>query len=311
MIKPLELAEKIISFSLKVKDAFKTDLETSFVASSFLLSQKSIPDISNISEDDNKFLKELHSEFKSISYDYETLRLAFSYAYLNSLKEKDKVRVSTTPELSIIYLKEIVKTLYDNLKYEKVHVINPYSNNGVLTLALKNIGISDESLLSIEESKNFNILSKALRDLSYSSYEVLDMLPIDSYRFDILVSDPFLDAVEDLLIFFEDYNMYANLDAFIVVVLNNDFIRSRVFSDMIQKYKYALVGVIEYPKDLLDGALDSSIVILHNKLEPNKEFFRNVMPSVKEVDKNIENIKIIKDNLVKYLGDIENENNVN
>ena len=311
MIKPLELAEKIISFSLKVKDAFKTDLETSFVASSFLLSQKSIPDISNISEDDNKFLKELHSEFKSISYDYETLRLAFSYAYLNSLKEKDKVRVSTTPELSIIYLKEIVKTLYDNLKYEKVNVINPYSNNGVLTLALKNIGISDESLLSIEESKNFNILSKALRDLSYSSYEVLDMLPIDSYRFDILVSDPFLDAVEDLLIFFEDYNMYANLDAFIVVVLNNDFIRSRVFSDMIQKYKYALVGVIEYPKDLLDGALDSSIVILHNKLEPNKEFFRNVMPSVKEVDKNIENIKIIKDNLVKYLGDIENENNVN
>ena len=311
MIKPLELAEKIISFSLKVKDAFKTDLETSFVASSFLLSQKSIPDISNISEDDNKSLKELHSEFKSISYDYETLRLAFSYAYLNSLKEKDKVRVSTTPELSIIYLKEIVKTLYDNLKYEKVNVINPYSNNGVLTLALKNIGISDESLLSIEESKNFNILSKALRDLSYSSYEVLDMLPIDSYRFDILVSDPFLDAVEDLLIFFEDYNMYANLDAFIVVVLNNDFIRSRVFSDMIQKYKYALVGVIEYPKDLLDGALDSSIVILHNKLEPNKEFFRNVMPSVKEVDKNIENIKIIKDNLVKYLGDIENENNVN
>lgn len=311
MIKPLELAEKIISFSLKVKDAFKTDLETSFVASSFLLSQKSIPDISNISEDDNKSLKELHSEFKSISYDYETLRLAFSYAYLNSLKEKEKVRVSTTPELSIIYLKEIVKTLYDNLKYEKVNVINPYSNNGVLTLALKNIGISDESLLSIEESKNFNILSKALRDLSYSSYEVLDMLPIDSYRFDILVSDPFLDAVEDLLIFFEDYNMYANLDAFIVVVLNNDFIRSRVFSDMIQKYKYALVGVIEYPKDLLDGALDSSIVILHNKLEPNKEFFRNVMPSVKEVDKNIENIKIIKDNLVKYLGDIENENNVN
>ena len=311
MIKPLELAEKIISFSLKVKDAFKTDIETSFVASSFLLSQKSIPDISNISEDDNKSLKELHSEFKSISYDYETLRLAFSYAYLNSLKEKEKVRVSTTPELSIIYLKEIVKTLYDNLKYEKVNVINPYSNNGVLTLALKNIGISDESLLSIEESKNFNVLSKALRDLSYSSYEVLDMLPIDSYRFDILVSDPFLDAVEDLLIFFEDYNMYANLDAFIVVVLNNDFIRSRVFSDMIQKYKYALVGVIECPKDLLDGALDSSIVILHNKLEPNKEFFRNVMPSVKGVDKNIENIKIIKDNLVKYLGDIENENNVN
>ena len=83
MIKPLELAEKIISFSLKVKDAFKTDLETSFVASSFLLSQKSIPEISNISEDDNKSLKELHSEFKSISYDYETLRLAFSYAYLN------------------------------------------------------------------------------------------------------------------------------------------------------------------------------------------------------------------------------------
>ena len=90
-----------------------------------------------------------------------------------------------------------------------------------------------------------------------------------------------------------------------------DFVRSRVFTDMIEKYGYKFIGLIEYPKDLMEGLIQNSIVILENKKEENKEFFHAEMPSIKNVDANIKVMNEIKDYLVHYIRSENNENNVN
>ena len=82
-----------------------------------------------------------------------------------------------------------------------------------------------------------------------------------SFRCDLLISDPFLNKVEDILVFFEDYLEYLNNESFMIVVLPTDFIRSRVFSDLIIDKGLVLIGLIEYPKDYFDGLIKSSIVI--------------------------------------------------
>ncbi len=312
MIDAKTLSNIINEFTLRVKDIFNVELDRAFIVSSYLLSQNELPYMSNLSDEDNKELNDLFKDFKMYEYDIESLRLAFSLSYSLSLKDKENLKVDTTPELINIYLKEIVKTLYDTLNYEVVSVLNPSPNNGVLALSLINYGIKDSELLLSEERKDFYLLSLSLRDLANSNYNIIDMLPDYNYRCDIIVSDPFLSEVEDILIFFEDYHMYLNMDGFMVLVLPNPFIRSRVFADTINRYKYSLLGVIEYPSDLHSGVLDSSIVILENNQTERSEFFRAIMPSVKNVDENINTIKLVKDYINKYVGEeYKNENNGN
>ena len=312
MIDPKTISNKLTHFTLMVKDIFKVELDRAFIVSSYLLSQETLPYMSNLSELDNNTLSDLFKDFKMMEYDGESLRLAFSLSYAESLKDKENLRVDTTPELINIYLKEIVKAIYDTLNYETINVLNPSPNNGVLALALKDVGIKDSELLLSEERKVFYLLSLSLRDLANSNYNIIDMLPDYNYRCDIIVSDPFLSEVEDILIFFEDYHMYLNLDGFMVLVLPNPFIRSRVFADTINRYKYSLLGLIEYPSDLLSGVLDSSIVILENNQTERCEFFRAIMPSVKNVDENINTIKLVKEYINKYVGEeYKNENNGN
>ena len=132
---------------------------------------------------------------------------------------------------------------------------------------------------------------------------LLRSLPVPSFRADIIVSDPFLRNPEDILVFFEDYMEYLNMGGFFVVTLPTDYIRSRVFSDSLEKHSLVLLGLIEYPKDLLEGLIDSSIVILEKKDTTNKEFFHISMSSVKDIEKNIEIMGEIKKYLTEYLGD--------
>ena len=116
--------------------------------------------------------------------------------------------------------------------------------------------------------------------------------------------------MEDILVFFEDYHEYLNNEGFFIVSLMNEFVRSRVFSDMLEKYGYVLIGIIEYPKDLLEGIIDNSIVILEAKDDKNLEFFHLQMALVKNVDGNFQKIKEIKKYLREYREGSKNENHV-
>ena len=90
-----------------------------------------------------------------------------------------------------------------------------------------------------------------------------------------------------------------------------DFIKSRVFSDMLERYSLKLIGVIEYPKDLYEGLIKNSIVILEYKGEDNKEFFTAEMPSVQKIEDNYKVLNNIGSYLKGYLEGEKNENNVN
>ncbi|MCB9498808.1 MAG: hypothetical protein H6687_02850 [Bacillales bacterium] len=308
--------EKILNLMKDFTDLagslFNVSKDKAFIAASYLLSQKKLPYFSSLKENENREIQGYFDRFHEIDYKPYEMRRAFKEAYLFSLREMEKVNVDTTLELPLLYLKMITETIFSKLNYEHTIVLNPSSNDGSLAQSLADSQIiKEEDLYVIEERNDFLRLSENLRDLSAFNYKIQDSLPRLSFKADIIVSDPFLRSVEDILIFFEDYIEYLNNDGFMVIVLMNEFVRSRVFTDNILKYKLVLIGIIEYPKDLLDGLIDSSIVILEKKNEMNNEFFTVEMPSIKKIEDNLKVMNNIKEYIDEYIGGSTNENNVN
>lgn len=307
-----ELVKIMEDFTDLLMELFNSDRKTSFLAASYILSVNTLPAFTNIEEEGNKKIKKFYDSFKSMSYTPQDMRMAFNEAYLYSLKDVKDFEIETTLELPLLYLRLLTLAVTDNLNYDHVIVFNPSSNSGSLAASLSLSGkIKDEDLYVLEDRSDYSRLTLTLRDLCERKYKVSDALPSLSFKADVIVSDPFLRSVEDILIFFEDYHEYLNNDGFFIVSLMTDFVRSRVFTDMIEKYGYKFIGLIEYPKDLMEGLIQNSIVILENKKEENKEFFHAEMPSIKNVDANIKVMNEIKDYLVHYIRSENNENNVN
>jgi len=308
--------EKILNLMKDFTDLagslFNVSKDKAFIAASYLLSQKKLPFFSSLKENENREIQGYFNRFHEINYKPYEMRRAFKEAYLFSLRELERVNVDTTLELPLLYLKMITETIASKLNYEHTIVLNPSANDGSLAQSLADSKIiREDDLYVIEERNDFLRLSENLRDLSGFTYKTQDSLPKLSFKADIIVSDPFLRSVEDILIFFEDYLEYLNTDGFMVIVLMNEFVRSRVFTDNILKYKLVLIGIIEYPKDLLDGLIDSSIVILEKKNQLNNEFFTASMPSIKKIEDNIKVMNNIKEYIDEYIGGSTNENNVN
>ena len=221
------------------------------------------------------------------------------------------MEVEVSPELVNIYLSVIVSVLVESSDFEHTIILNPSTNNGLLISMIASLPSVDSSFIyGIEERPIYKRLTENLGALMNLSYQVQSNLPSLSFRSDIIVSDPFLRNVEDILVFFEDYHEYLNNEGFFIVSLMNEFVRSRVFSDMLEKYGYVLIGIIEYPKDLLEGIIDNSIVILEAKDDKNLEFFHLQMALVKNVDGNFQKIKEIKKYLREYREGSKNENHV-
>lgn len=307
-----DLALSLERFSGLIARIFKIDNERSFMAASYIFSQKEIPKFSNITEDENAEIRSFFTDFKNMEYRPSEMRIAFNEAYLYSLRDKESVEVNVTSELPLLYLRLIADTIASKLDYDHITVLNPNSNSGSLSVALAlspNIKAAD--LYAVEELPDFLRLSSSLRDLCGFNYPVQENFPKYDFRADIIVSDPFLRSVEDILIFFEDYHTYLSLDGFFIAVLMNEFVRSRVFTDMLDKYGYELIGIIEYPKDLLGGLIDSSIVVMENKREENKEFFHAKMPSVKHIEDNLKVMNDVKSYIINYMESEKNENHVN
>ena len=296
----------------KVSLVFETPKDNAFIVATTILAQKELPLFKNISDEDNNSIRSYFKRFKAESYSIPDLRKAFNEAFLFSLRDKENLEIETSSELIILYLRLITLTLKNSLDYEHTVIYNPSSNNGsLITSIASSEGVNSSDVYVYEDRYNYASITMNLRDLCGLDYKISDTLPSMSFRSDIIVSDPFLRSVEDILIFFEDCHDYLNQDGFIVVSLMTDFIRSRVFSDMLEKYGYTLIGLVEYPKDLYNGLIKNSIVILENKSEKNKEFFTSEMPSVKNIDGNLKVLNDIKTYLINYLGGNKNENNVN
>lgn len=295
----------------KVSLVFDTPKDNAFIVATTILSQNDLPLFKNISDEDNASLQSYFKRYKADSYTTQEIRKAFNEAFLFSLRDKEKLEIETSSELIILYLRMITTVLKNSLDYEHTIILNPSSNNGSLVTSICASGIYSGDIYVTEERYNYASLTMNLKNLCGLDFKVSDTLPSMKFRCDIIVSDPFLRSVEDILIFFEDYHEYLNQDGFFVVSLMTDFVRSRVFSDMIEKYGYTLIGLVEYPKDLYNGLIKNSIVILENKSEKNKEFFSAEMPSVKNIDANLKVLNDIKTYLIDYLGGNKNENNVN
>lgn len=296
----------------KVSLVFETPKDNAFIVATTILSQKELPLFKNISDEDNSSIQSYFRRYKAETYTVQEIRKAFNEAFLFSLRDKENYEIETSSELIILYLRMITLTIKDCLDYEHTIILNPSSNNGSLVTSIcqsENVNSSD--VYVTEDRYNYASITMNLRDMCNLDYKISDTLPSMRFRCDIIVSDPFLRSVEDILIFFEDYHEYLNQDGFIIVSLMTDFVRSRVFSDMIEKYGYMLIGLVEYPKDLYNGLIKNSIVILENKKEKNDEFFTTEMPSVKNIDDNFKVLNDIKLYLTNYLGGSKNENNVN
>lgn len=285
----------------KVSLIFDIPKENAFSASTFILSQPQFPGFKNISEEDNESIKSYFDRYKRNNFNNGIIRRAFNEAYLFSLRDYSEVEINTTSELIILYLRMITITLRKLMDFEHVVVLNPYSNIGSLASSLAISNLNDEDLFVVEEREKYASLTMNLRDLLGYKYKVSNSLPSLSFRSDIIVSDPFLRNTEDILIFFEDYHDYLNEGGFFVVSLMSEYVRSRVFADMVERYGLILIGLIEYPKDLYDGIIENTIVILEKKGEKNKEFFRAEMPSVKNIEANYKVLNDIETYLKNYL----------
>ncbi len=296
----------------RIEYLFDIDKEKAFTYAMSILALDDVPSFNGVSEEANLSIESYFKRFKKENYPIDLIRRAYNEAYLYSLRDIKDLEIETTSELISLYLRYITKTIASLLDYDHVNILNPSPNSGsfLSSLALTE-GINEEDLVAVEDREKFYRITTNLRDLCKLRYKVIDTLPSLSYRSDIIVSDPFLRKVEDILIFFEDYHEYLNIGGFFVVSLMTDFVKSRVFSDMLERYSLKLIGVIEYPKDLYEGLIKNSIVILEYKGEDNKEFFTAEMPSVQKIEDNYKVLNNIGSYLKGYLEGEKNENNVN
>lgn len=299
-----DLIDLLESFTDYIQEVFDVKTDKAFIVAGFILCQAQLPIFGNLSDIENKEIKTYYDKFKEIKYKPSEMRRAYREAYLFSLRFYEEINVDITLELPLIYFKLITETIAKHYDFEHVAILNPFANDGALAcmLAISDV-IKEEDLYVVEEREEFLKLTDNLRDLIGFKYKTQSMLPRISFRSDIIVSDPFLRSVEDILIFFTDYTEYLNNNGFIIVSLMDEFVRSRVFTDCLENHGLVLIGIIAYPKDLIGGLIKSSIVILEKKEEANKEFFSVEMASIKNINDNIKIIDNIKDYLNKYLGD--------
>ncbi|MCR5740890.1 MAG: hypothetical protein K6G38_00295 [Gammaproteobacteria bacterium] len=303
MDKAKELTYLFEKMTDKISLIFEIDKPKAFTAATFMLSQPKLPLFKNLSLEDNESIQSYFKRYKSETYSIPEIRLAFNEAYLFSLREKESVEVETSSELIILYLRLITLLIRSHMDYEHVMILNPSSNSGSLITAISSDpSIDSKDVFVVEDRESFSSLTQNLRDLTKLQFEVSNSLPQLSYRCDIIVSDPFLRNVEDILIFFEDYHDYLNRGGFMVLSLMTEFVRSRVFTDNLERYGLKLVGLIEYPKDLYGGLIKNSIVVLEYKDDKNKEFFHAEMPSIKNIEANQKVLKEIKEYLNNYFG---------
>lgn len=298
-----EIINLFIDFMEEISSIFMIKLEDSFTLSMSILSLEELPKISNIKEEENQIILNYYTKFKDLSYSKFEIRRALSEAYLYSLKHLDKYIVDVTLELPLLYLSLIKSIIISKSAYTKPIILNANGNNGNLALSLSAKNNPKEELYVTVENDKFLKVASLFKSLGGGDYDISTSIPNLSFRADLIISDPFLRNTEDILVFFEDYTEYLNDQAFFVVTLPTDFVRSRVFSDLILDKGLVFVGLIEYPIDLLDGLIKSSIVILEKTDKTNKEFFHASMPSVKEIDKNVQVMDSVRDYLNEYLGD--------
>ena len=299
-----KLKDILCDLTDEVHYIFETPLDNAFVVATYILSSKSLPYFSNLSEEANNTISSIYNTFKKIQYTPYEMRRAFSEAYLMSLRDVKDYTVKVTLELPLLYFRMIVDLLASKTEYEHITILNASANIGTLSLALAmSENINENDLYVTVNNEEEVRIAENLRNLSGYTYPIQDTLPSLSFRADIIVSDPFLRTPEDILIFFEDYMEYLNTNGFFVVALPTDYIRSRVFSDSLEDHNLVLLGLIEYPKDLLEGLIESSIVILERKTATNKEFFHVSMPSIKDIEQNIKIMDEIKKYISEYLGD--------
>ena len=281
---------------------FNVSLDKAFIAATYILTLEEIPFFKNVSEEDNKIIENCYEKFKSVTYTGSEIRRAFSESYLMSLRDIENYTVNVTLELPLIYLVAISDLLASYMNFSDVNVLNVSGNNGNLALALYlSEHINKTNLYVTVNSDDEYSVSNNLKTLAHADYFIDKNAPALSYRCDLIVSDPFLRTAEDILIFFEENLEYLNNNGFFVSVLPTQFVRSRIFSDMLVDHSLVLIGLVEYPSDLLEGLISSSIVILEKKVGTNKEFFTAVMPSVSNIDQNINVINEIKKYIKEYL----------
>jgi len=296
-----ELKDIFLIFTNKISEILKTPLDNAFILSMYLLSNNKLAYINNINEKDNEIFEKLFNNFKNIEYRPSELRRAYIEAYLDTLKNKENYTIDVTLELPIVYLRLISNVLVSNIPYSNINILNALGNNGNLacSLSISDYIDSKNIYVTVKNEKEEKIATN-LRNLTGFSYEITKSLPSLSYRCDLIISDPFLRTSEDILIFFEDYLEYLNQGGFFVVILPTQFVRSRIFSDLLEDHNLILLGLIEYPSDLMEGVMKSSIVIIEKKDKRNKEFFSAEMPSVKDVEGNMKIMNEIKEYLIEY-----------
>ena len=296
------IKDTMIELTDNVSKLFNVPLDKAFIAATYILSLEKIPYFKNISEENNKIIEDCFNKFKSTTYVGSEIRRAFSESYLMSLRDIENYTVNVTLELPLIYLVSISDLLVSYMNFSDVNVLNASGNNGNLALALYlSEHINKTNLYVTVNSDDEYSVSNNLKILAHADYTIDKNAPALSYRCDLIVSDPFLRTPEDILIFFEENLEYLNNNGFVVSVLPTQFVRSRLFSDMLEEHSLVLIGLVEYPSDLLEGLISSSIVILEKKVGTNKEFFASQMPSVSNIEENINVINEIKKYIKDYL----------
>jgi len=299
----IRIKDIIDGLTSKISYIFKKPLDESFIAAILILRGNSFPNISGIDDEDLKTLKQFYEAFKKEKYNALEIRRAFNEAYLSSLREIENYTVNVSLELPLQFLNMITNTIVDSFSYSNINILNAYANIGNLPVLLKsNLKAEQKLYVTVNDEKEL-IIAETLRDFIGFDYPIQTDLPALNFRCDLIVSDPFLRQVEDILIFFEDYVPYLNQGGFLVSSFPTAFIRSRAFSDTILNHGLVLVGLIEYPSDIIEGIMASSIVILEKKNDNNKEFFHAEMASIKDIDKNIKVMDDCKEYIKKYLGE--------
>lgn len=299
-----KLKNILTDFTDEIEYIFDIPLNKAFIAATYIFSNKNLPYLGNVSKEANETINSYHQDFKKMEYTPYEMRRAFNEAYLMSLRDMKEYTVNVTLELPLLYLRMITDLIASHMEYEHINILNASANIGSLSLALAlSEHINPRDLyVTVNTEEELRIASN-LRDLSGFEYPIQDVLPALSFRTDIIVSDPFLRKAEDILVFFEDYIEYLNLNGFMIITLPTEYVRSRIFSDSLEDHSLVLIGLIEYPKDLLGGLIDSSIVILEKKDTTNKEFFHISMSSIKDIESNIKIMDEIKKYINEYLGD--------
>lgn len=295
----LKLTDCFNRFNSEVTRIYNTNLKDGFMLSCFLLSLPELIEV-KVNDSDKAIIENYRKEFNSISSTKGELRRAFSNAYLNSLSEVENYKVDVSLEIMQIFFKEISEIIYKNIPYTNINVLNPYCNIGTLSSLLALGGIIDQNkLYCISKDVKEKVISESLKNMLKLNYEVDTALPSFNYRADLIISDPFFENANELLMFFADYTDYLSQNGFMVISLPTDFVRTRVFSDLLEQYSLTLILLVKGPENLAQGNMKSSIVVLeHNK--DYHEFAEADMDLYENVDANLEVLENVKDYLNKY-----------